>query len=152
MRHLSHLLSYQMHSVASSPQGPVVGSVGRALCGRSSESSMVVGWTVAGGGGPGQSEGTVVGGIVLQTLGAHAGGRVLCCHGNQVVVVVPGVLLLLLSLVVRGVFGRAIVEGAGRGRGLSCQAALLLVVHEGLLVGPGHRTDHLLLPTVRRTW
>lgn len=138
-----------MHSVASSPQGHAEGSAGGALCGRSSESSMIVGWTVAGGGAPGQSEGAVVGGVVLLTLGAHA-GRVLSSCGDQVVVVVPGV-LLLFYLVVRGIGGRATVVGAGGGRSLCCQVALLLVVHEGLLMGPGHRTNHLLLSAVRCT-
>jgi len=106
---------------------------------------------VAGGGGggtPGQPEGAVVVGVVLLTLGAQAGGGVLRCHGDHVVAVVPGVLTLLCAEV-RDVLGRAAVQGVRRGRGLGGQAALLLVVHEGLLVGPGHGADHLLLAAVR---
>lgn len=56
------------------------------------------------------------------------GGR--CCH---VVLAVPGSQPLLRQLV---------------GRGLWQQAALLLVVHKGLLVGSGHRADHFLLAAV----
>ncbi|TNN47912.1 hypothetical protein EYF80_041913 [Liparis tanakae] len=75
-----------MHPVASSPQGGAVGRVGVALCGRSGESSVCVGRTVAGGGGgstPGQPEGAVVVGIVLLTRGAQAGGGVLRCHADH---------------------------------------------------------------------
>ncbi len=102
---------------------------------------------MASGSTPGQPEGAVVGGVVLLTLGAQARLGILSCHGDQVVVVVPGILLLLCP-VVSGVFGRAAVQGDFRVLGLSCQVALLLVVHEGLLVGPGHRANHLLLPAV----
>lgn len=125
-----------MHSVASSPQRHAVGSI-VALGGWSSDSSMVVGWTVAGGSTSGQSEGAVVGCDVLLTMGSQACWGVLYCHGNQVVVVVPGILPLLYP-VGFGVLGRATVQGSCDGRGISRQAALLLVVHECLLVGPGH--------------
>lgn len=94
-----------MHPVASSPQGPAVGSVGGALCGRSSEGSVCVGGTVAAGSTPGQSEGAVAAAAAdLWTLRAQAGGGVLGCHGDQVVVVVPGILSLLYP-VAGGVFG-----------------------------------------------
>lgn len=125
-----------MHSVASSTQGHAVGSV-VALFGWSSASSMVVGWTVAGGSTSGQSEGAVVGCGVLLTLGSQACWGVLYCHGNQVVVVVPDILPLLHPVGV-GVLGRATVQGSFDGRGIGRQAALLLVVHECLLVGPGY--------------
>lgn len=130
-----------MHPVAPPPQSPGVAPVDGTLVGHVPESSMSVGWTVAGGGAPGRSEGE---GTVLGALGAQVGG-VLGLQAHQVVVVVPGVLL------VRGVLGSAAILEARGGRGLAGQAALVLVVHEGLLVGSGHGADHLLLPAVRRT-
>lgn len=99
-----------MHPVASPPQGPAVGSAGRALSGRSSESSVCVGGTVAGGGAPGQSEGAVAA-VDLRALRAQAGRGVLGCHGDHIVVVVPGVLPLLYSVVSGGFGGATALEG-----------------------------------------
>lgn len=150
LKHVDFFLSYQMHPVASSAKEPAVVSVGGALRSWSSKSSVCGVWTVVGS-TPGQFEWAVVGGVVVCTLRAQAGGGVLCCHGDQVVFVVPGLLLLLCPMV-SGVLGRATVRGARGIWGLGCQAALLLVVHEGLLVAPGDRGNHLLLPAVRCTW
>lgn len=133
--------SYQIHSVASLRLKPAVGT--RAIQGRSSQSLVCVDWILAGSRSPGESEGAVLGQVLL--TGAQAGGGVLHCHADQVVVVVPRFLTLLCPVVV-GV--GAAVKSSCRVGGLSRQAALLLVVHESLLVGPGHRADHLLLAAV----
>lgn len=137
--------AYQMHPVASSPQGDAARSIGGAFCGRCPESSMCICWKVAGGSRPGQPEGALVD---LLTLGVKAQGGV-PGHRDRALAVVPGA-LPLLRLVVGGGFGEATAEGVRGLRGLAWQAALLLVVHEGFLVGPGHRADHLLLAAVRR--
>lgn len=128
--------SHQVHPVASSPLGPPAGGAG---CRWRSQSSMCVGGSVTGVHGPGHPEGTVLHGIVLLRKTALAVRRLLRCHGNQVVVVVPCILLLLFLVDVGGACGRQRLIG---------QAAPLLVVHEGLLVGPGHRADHLLFAAV----
>lgn len=138
--------AYQMHPVASPPQGDAARSIGGAFCGRCPESSMCICWKVAGGSRPGQPEGALV--DLLLTLEVKAQGGVPGGHRGRALAVVPGV-LPLLRLVVGGVFGEATAEGVHGLRGLGWQAALLLVVHEGFLVGPGHRADHLLLAAVR---
>lgn len=128
--------SHQVHPVAASPLAP---PAGRAGSGGRSQSPMCIGGGVAGLPGPGPPEGAVLQGLVFLRKTALAVWRLLRCHGNQVVAAVPCILLLLFL---------AFVGGAGGGQRLLGQAALLLVVHEGLLVGPGHGADHLLLAAV----
>lgn len=79
-------------------------------------------------------------------LRLRAGGEfvVVACYRGNVVPEVPGILPLLHGLaVVVDALG-----GAWRPPRLSRRAALLLVVHKGLLVGPRQRANHLLLPAI----